>query len=97
MFPKLLVFILVVCVVCGVLLDMRHRKRRLMYEMTELHEQMDRNRKDIWRAQVAVSRQTSPAELQHDIEPLAALAPAVANLPGSDAANLPGEGTSNER
>ena len=67
MFHKLLILVLVVCVVCGVLLGLRHRRLHLMHQMTQLHDQMDEDRKDIWQSQVAVSRHLGPAELRQAI------------------------------
>lgn len=72
MFVKLLVLILSICIVAGVLLDLRHRRLYLMHDMTRMHTEMDQDRKAIWDNQVHVSYQFVPDRLraslaEHDL------------------------------
>lgn len=72
MFVKLLTLILAICIVSGLLLDLRHRRLYLMHDMTRMHARMDQDRKAIWDSQVHVSYQFVPDRLrasltEHDL------------------------------
>lgn len=67
MFAKLLTLILAVCVVGGVLLDLRHRRLYLMHDMTRMHHVIDQDRKTIWNEQVHVAYQFSPEQLRESL------------------------------
>jgi len=68
MFPKVLFAIAAAALIGAGLLSLRHQRLAMMHEMTELHRQMDRTRRQTWDLQTRIAEASSPATLRRAIE-----------------------------
>jgi hypothetical protein len=68
MFLKCTIVIICLTLLSAALLELRHRRLELVYQMTTLHGEMDQARKSMWDTQTRIARLLQPGNLEEAIK-----------------------------